>query len=307
MKGILLVNMGGPESPKQMRIFLKNMFKDPFILPFSKPVRFLFSLIISFTRYRKSWKKYQLIGGTPIIKATQKTVRSLQEKLGNNYIVNMAFSYSSPLIRKSYSFFRKEGINELTVIPLYPQASYSTTSSVKTDIENFFESKKKYSVRFIKEFYQNELFIKFWSDLISKHIKETGSRKPFLLFSAHSIPKYMVVKGDTYPWAIAESSNKIAKELGLKYDVAYQSGMKRGVWLKPDVKVRLKELKESGENEMILIPISFVNENLETLYDLDRDIIPYAKNELGIKNISRVKIPEANDIFIDLLADLIIQ
>lgn len=304
MTGVLLVNMGGPESSNQMRIFLKKMFNDPFILPFSKPVRWFLSWTISSFRYRKSWKKYQLIGGTPIVKATQKTVEKLQQQLGNKYKVRMAFSYSPPLLNDCHSWVKKEEVTNLTIIPLYPQSSYSTTSSVKADIENLFPS-EQFFIRFIKEFYQHRLFIKFWSELISKHIADSRYTHPFLLFSAHSIPKNLQDKGDTYPWAIAESANSIAKNLGLKYDVAYQSGLKRGQWLGPDVKDKLKELIGSGKTEIILIPISFVNENLETLYDLDRDIIPFAKTELGLKSISRVKIPEANDTFIALLADLI--
>jgi len=307
MTGVLLVNMGGPESSKQMRIFLKNMFKDPFILPYSKPIRCLLALIISYTRYKKSWEKYKLIGGTPIVKATQKTVQRLQEKLGSKYKVSMAFSYSSPLIKKSCLQFIKEGIHDITIIPLYPQASYSTTSSVKADVEKAIPSKGQFNIRFIKEFYENELFIEFWSDLITKHITEFHYTRPFLLFSAHSIPQYLQDKGDNYPWAIALCSNRIAKKSGLEYDFAYQSGMKRGKWLEPNTKDKLKELNESGKKEIILVPISFVNENLETLYDLDRDILPYANKDLGIKSISRVKIPEGSDSFINLLSDLIEQ
>ena len=304
MTGVLLVNMGGPRSSRQTRLFLKRMFKDPFILPYNKLVRFLLAWIISCSRYRKSWKRYKLVGGTPIIKATQSSAEKLQQKLGNKFKVSIAFSYSSPLIRKSCNLLKKD-INELIVIPLYPQSSYSTTSSVRADVEKILPSEEFFKVSFVKEFYQNELFTIFWSELILKHIKESNYRKPFLLFSAHSIPKYLEEKGDTYPWAIAESSNRIAKKLGLRYDVAYQSGMKRGEWLTPDVKVRLKELKESGEKEIVLIPISFVNENLETLYDLDMDIVPYVKEKLGIPSVSRVKIPEANEVFIELLAELV--
>lgn len=304
MTGVLLVNMGGPESSGQMRIFLKKMFNDPFILPFSKPVRWFLSWMISSFRYRKSWKKYQLIGGTPIIKATTKTVERLQQKLGNKYKVSMAFSYSPPLIKESGSRFKKEGIRNIIAIPLYPQSSYSTTSSVKADIEKNLSS-KEFSIRFINEFYKNRLFIEFWSEIISGHIIEHQYKQPFLLFSAHSIPKLLEDKGDTYPWAVAESANLIAKKVRLRYDVAYQSGLKKGRWLGPDVKEKLKDLAESGVTEIILIPISFVNENLETLYDLDHDIIPFSKNEIGLKSISRVKIPEANNTFIDLLSDLV--
>ena len=115
----------------------------------------------------------------------------------------------------------------------------------------------------------------------------------------------MVDRGDTYPNAIGESAKLIAQNLGFEFEFAYQSGMRRGEWLTPDVKVQLKSLAEAQTNEIVIVPISFVNENLETLYDIDREIIPYAKNELQITAISRVKIPEGNDLFIQLLADMV--
>lgn len=307
MTGVLLVNMGGPESLEEMKVFLSNMFKDPFILPFSKPVRHLLSFIISVTRYKKSWKKYELIGGTPIIRATHKTVMCLQAKLRDQYKVRMAFSYSLPCIEESLLAFKNEGINDITVIPLYPQASFTTTSSVIADVEKVTLREKELRIKFVKEFYRREGFVRFWSEIIAEHILDKKYTNPFLLFSAHSIPKYLVEKGDTYPIAIEESAKLIARNTGIEYDYVYQSGMERGEWLTPDVKVRLKELAEAGRNEIIIIPISFVNENLETLYDIDKEIIPYAQNQLGVESISRVKIPEANELFIELLSDLVLM
>ena len=305
MKGVLLVNMGGPESLKEMKIFLARMFKDPYILPFRKNARYFLSFIISNTRYRKSWKKYKLIGGTPIIRATQKTVDYLQRELKDQYKVKMAFSYSSPTIENSLLAFKNEGIKNITIIPLYPQASFSTTSSVSADVVKATSRDSEFIISFVKEFYQHQGFVKFWSEIIADHINANHYEHPFLLFSAHSIPKYLVDRGDTYPNAIGESAKLIAQNLGFEFEFAYQSGMRRGEWLTPDVKVQLKSLAEAQTNEIVIVPISFVNENLETLYDIDREIIPYAKNELQITAISRVKIPEGNDLFIQLLADMV--
>jgi len=305
MTGVLLVNMGGPSSLKEMKTFLAKMFKDPCILPFNHTGRILLSFIISNVRYKKSWKKYELIGGTPIISSTYITVTSLQDKLGEKYKIKMAFSYSSPLIDESLMAFKKEGINEITVIPLYPQSSYSTTSSVKADIEKVTSKDVSFKIKFVHEFFDHKSFIGFWSEVIAEHFIANKCQKPLLLFSAHSIPKALADKGDTYPHAIEESSRLIAQNMGLEFELAYQSGMSNREWLKPDVKVRLKALAEAGKREIIIVPISFVNENLETLYDIDRIIIPYAKNELGIEAVSRVNIPVANHLFIQLLADLV--
>lgn len=305
MTGVLLVNMGGARTEKEMKSFLANMFMDPRILPFGRTVRNMLSFIISNSRYKKSWKKYELIGGTPIIDATSLSVKSLQTELNPDYKVKMAFSYSSPTIEDSLLNFKDEGINEIIVIPLYPQSSFSTTGSVLDDIQRAMNKEESLDIHFEKCFYQHEGFVDFWTNLISAHIKQNSLKYPFLLFSAHSIPEYMVRNGDTYPHEIRESATSISRKLGLDYEVAYQSGMRSGKWIGPDVKVSLKILAKAGEKEIVIIPISFVNENLETLYDLDQVIVPFAIAEPGFTHVSRVIIPEADQTFIRLLADIV--
>jgi len=305
MTGVLLVNMGGANSPSELKIFLARMFKDPFILPLGKLGRNILSFLISNTRYKKSWKKYELIGGSPIIEATHKTMKALQNRMGDDYNVKMAFSYSSPLIKESLLSFINEGVNKIIVIPLYPQSSISTTSSVEGEVNEIIAKNKNIRITFIREFYKNEGFVNFWSNLILDHINHDAFDNPFLMFSAHSIPEYLVAKGDTYPKAIKECAEAIAGKLNYKFEVAFQSGMKKDKWIGPDLKDKLKELSSKGINEIIIVPISFVNENLETLYDLDHEIIPFGKIKLGIRNLSRVSIPVADALFINLLRNLI--
>jgi ferrochelatase len=281
------------------------MFKDPFILPFGKLGRNLLSFIISNTRYKKSWKKYLAIGGSPIIEATIQTQKALQEKLGGNYNIKIAFSYTAPLIKDAIQAFINEGINQLTIIPLYPQASYSTTDSVQADINRAVASDKDVEINFIREFFAHPLFINFWANLIKDHIIQNHSVEPVLLFSAHSIPKALVDKGDTYPQAIQSCAKAIAEFLDCKWQVAYQSGMKRNEWIGPDSNVVIKDLASHNVSDIIIIPISFVNENLETLYDIDQKISPAAKDLSGITKISRVMIPTADPEFINLLCGLV--
>jgi len=307
MKGVMLVNMGGPESPEELKRFLSRMFKDPAILPYRKPLRHLLSFIISRSRYKKSWKKYQLIGGTPLVQSTYHTTRALQAVLGTTFAVKYAFSYSSPDISNTLHDFKKEGISEILAIPLYPQSSFTTTSSVKADIKKVTDKDPFFNITVQEEFYTHPDFVAFWTFNIKKHIKEHGIENPTLVFSAHSIPEYYVLKGDTYPTGIINSAALIAEKLGYHYEAAFQSGMKRGTWIGPDVREHLKTMAEEGIDNLVLIPISFVHENLETRYDLDYELIPYAKEVLGIKNISRVKLPEADLLFVSMLADLVLK
>ena len=171
------------------------MFKDPYILPYGKVVRNLLSFIISTTRYKKSWKKYELIGGTPLVKATRKTADNLQLLLGEKYSVKYAFSYSMPDIPACLESFKKDEISDITVIPLYPQASYTTTSSVLADIKKIADRDLFYSISFKGEFYNNPGFITFWANLIREHMKSHELDNPTLVFSAHSIPQYHIENG----------------------------------------------------------------------------------------------------------------
>jgi len=307
MQGILLVNMGGPESPEELRVFLSRMFKDPFILPYGKPVRNLLSYIISSLRYKKSWKKYELIGGTPLVKSTARTAASLQVVLGGDFLVKYAFSYSMPDIRSTLNAFKKQGISEISVIPLYPQSSYTTTSSVMADVNKVAGLDGFYKIRMIGEFYDHPQFTTFWTTLIKEHLEKYQLNDATLVFSAHSIPEYHIDNGDTYAAAIVNSAALIATSLDLHYEAVFQSGMKRGKWIGPDVKEHLRIMKDEGIDQLVLIPISFVHENLETMYDLDQDIVPFALNTLGFKHVSRINLPESDPQLVKMLADLIYE
>lgn len=303
----MLVNMGGPESAEELKSFLARMFMDPAILPYHKLIRRLLSYAISTARYKKSWKKYQLIGGTPLVAATRKTTVALQSLLGREYQVEYAFSYSDPDISQALAAFKALDIGEIHLLPLYPQSSLTTTNSVRTDVRKASGGDPFFKISFQEEFYLHPGFSAFWVHQIKEHLRIYGIKNPTLVFSAHSIPEFMVKKGDTYPEAIVKSAALIADQLGFHYEVAYQSGMKRGTWIGPDLKNHLKTMAEEQIDHLVLIPISFVHENLETRYDLDHELVPYAREVLGFRNVTRVQLPEADPLLVSLLADLVHQ
>ncbi len=303
MKGILLVNMGGAENEDELRFFLRNMFNDKHILPMPKFARRLLGFMISTFRTKKSWQKYELIGGSPLIDATKNTTDVLQKKL-SDYRVKFAFSYSKPLIPEVIRKFQDENISDITVVPLYPHNSITTFDAVKDEIRALSKIKSNLSLNIITPYYKDENFILFWADLIQNHIKKNQYQHPALLFSAHSIPLSFVKKGDTYPEQIQISAKLIADACKLPYKFAYQSQMKGSKWLQPNTQDVMADLRRDF-SELVLIPISFVSENLETLYDLDRDIVPFGKSELNFTKISRVNIDEKHPFFIRTLENKI--
>ncbi len=303
----MLVNMGGPESPEELKMFLSRMFKDPYILPYGKPVRNLLSFIISRARYRKSWKKYEMIGGTPLVRSTRKTADSLQTLLGDAFTVKFAFSYSLPDIQSCLNAFKKDNIQDITVVPLYPQSSLTTTSSVIADIKKVTDNDQFFKIKVQGEFYSHPGYIAFWINNIQRHLDKIKIEDPTLVFSAHSIPEYNISNGDTYASSIVNSAALIATEMELQYEAAFQSGMRSGKWIGPDIKEHLKIMREEGIDNLVLVPISFVHENLETLYDLDMDIVPYAMDTLGFTHVSRVNLPEIDPVLVSMLAELIVE
>lgn len=279
--------MGAPESLSDMKLFLQRMFRDPNIIPLSKPLRFLVACIISTVRYKKSWAKYQLIGGSPLKKSCKTIADELAKKTDIQTFV--AYSYSNPSIAETAHSMIAKGITEITVLPMYPQYSFSTSRSVQQDIERLMPSSIHYT--FIKEYYNNPLFVAFWTRQIKMTITETGVTHPTLLFSAHSVPQYHIERGDSYVTAILQSAQSIAHSMNLPYKVGFQSKMGRMKWVGPDTVSVLKELSAEEIEEILIIPISFLTENLETLYDIDYEIIPLYKTTFT--SIHKVSLTDA--------------
>ncbi len=298
MKGLLIVNMGGPQSEIEMKFFLANMFKDKTILPYAKPVRMSLSWLISTFKYKKSWKKYELIGGTPIIKSTISLSELIKNKIDNEYIVEYAFSYSHPLISDSIKKLEQQNVDEITVVPLYPHYSISTWQSVVNDAK---ATNYKGKLKFVEPFYKNENYIQYFTKAIENSIKKNNLKNPLLLFSAHSIPNILINKGDYYESEINASSKLIAEKLNMDFTISYQSQIGKK-WLGPVTENVIEELYAKGTREIIIIPISFVGENLETLYDIDKIIIEKAKNNEGL-NICSMKFCDSQELLAQAILD----
>lgn len=306
MTGVLLINMGSPLSKKEMRQFLFNMFSDKAILPFPKIPRTLLAFMISTFRHSGSWKKYQQIGGSKLKESMKLINEQLASEIGKDYVVTSAYSYSKPGIQEGVEMLRDKGIKDIRVITMYPHSAYSTTESVKTDLAKVQKKYPELKMTELGTYGENEFFINYWVDIIQKTIDKYGYKQPTLVFSAHAIPQYNVDAGDTYVEEIKASAQLISERLGVAHRVAFQSKIGRIKWVDPDTKDYLKTMKNEGIDEIMLVPISFVNENLETAYDQGCEIVPYGQNELKFQYICRVEIPASHPqliaTFINLLA-----
>ena len=302
---VLLANMGAPDSEKEMKVFLKRMFNDKAILYAPDFVRAFASTFISNVRYKSSWKKYQLIGGSPLQNSMDKTAADLEQLLGGDYAVSSVYSYSAPFLFDVVSELYAQGIRYFEIMSMYPQASYSTTGSVQASLDQLKAKFHDIQFRFIEDYYDHPLFIAYWTQLISEKIRQQNYSNPYILFSSHAIPQSFIKRGDTYAQKMEKSAKLIAGALNLPYSLGYQSKIGPIEWTRPYTIDLLNELHNEGIDELIVVPLSFVNENLETRFDLDAELIPYAKNKLKIEKICRVEIPASDATLVKMFKGFI--
>jgi len=295
-KSYLVVSMGGPRSEKDIPIFLKNMFLDYHILPFNILIRKILAFFISKFRPKKVIPHYKKIGfPSPIVIQTE-----AQAKVLKNYLkeeVKVAFSYISPYIKDVIKSLSKYVI----LVPMYPHYSFSTFQAVIDDAKKNRQKDQKLFV--IKPFYNKDFFVNFYKREIIKALKKlTG--KTLILFSAHSIPLYLVEKfNDPYPEQIKTSVKVIMKDINTDFEIGYQSKMGKVAWLEPSVEKVMEKYKAYYDN-LILIPISFLCEHLETLYELDIEYKNLAK-KMGYKTVIRIPTPQTDEQFIKGFANYI--
>ncbi len=298
-KKVILVNYGAYTTYGDIKPFLRNLFSDKVLFPFPRFLRKFIGLLVSELRFKEGKQILEAMGGrSPLMEQTEEQKKLLERALGREYELRIAMRYSEPLLEDVLK--KTESGKKLIILPLFPQYSVATYGSIKSVVEG---SLKGRNYILTEPFYRCEGFIKGWIEAIEKSLEKT--RKPFLLFSAHSLPLYLVRRfKDPYPSQVEESARLIATRLGLPYKVSYQSKVGPVRWLQPSTEEVLRELSLKGVEEILIVPISFVAENSETLVEID---ITYKElaGSLGIRNFIRVPIPYNSPRWIDCFKKLI--
>ena len=307
-KGLVLLNMGGPNNLDEVEVFLNNMFNDPNIITVKSDLlrKFIAFMIVS-SRKKEAKGNYEKLGGkSPLVDYTKALVKKLQENLPDTY-VTFAMRYTPPFARDAIEEFKTHGIKEVFVLPLYPQ--YSTTTT-KSSLEDFYAELEKAGVHV-----KTKEFLRFYEDsaynaVLLQRIHETlGTAEASeydLIFSAHSLPQKIVDNGDTYQKEILHHVKILSQMLqqeGTHFHAihtAYQSKLGPVKWLEPELGVQLKTMKNK---KVIIVPISFVIDNSETEFELWIEYKEVAE-ALGFEDYRVVKCPNDADIFIDALIDM---
>uniref|UniRef100_A0A2P2JHF2 Ferrochelatase n=2 Tax=Rhizophora mucronata TaxID=61149 RepID=A0A2P2JHF2_RHIMU len=321
--GILLLNLGGPETLNDVQPFLYNLFADPDIIRLPRLFRFLqrpLAQLISVVRAPKSKEGYAAIGGgSPLRKITDEQAHAIEMALkGKGMLANVyvGMRYWYPFTEEAIHQIKKDNITKLVVLPLYPQFSISTTGSSLRVLQSVFREDAYLSrlpVAVIQSWYQREGYVNSMADLIEKELQKfPKSEEVMIFFSAHGVPlSYVEDAGDPYKNQMEDCIYLIMKELkarGLdnEHTLAYQSRVGPVQWLKPYTDEVLVELGQRGVKSLLAVPVSFVSEHIETLEEIDMEYKDLAL-ESGIENWGRVPALGCTSSFITDLADAVIE
>ncbi|MEY4430917.1 MAG: hypothetical protein RLZZ533_853 [Cyanobacteriota bacterium] len=320
--GVLLLNLGGPERIQDVGPFLYNLFADPEIIRLPNPaLQKPLAWLISTLRAGKSQAAYRSIGGgSPLRRITEQQARELQSTLrqrGIEATSYVAMRYWHPFTESAVADIKADGVDEVVVLPLYPHFSISTSGSSFRELQRLRQGDPGFSrlpIRCIRSYYDDPGYIGAMAELIAKEIQACPDpAQAHVFFSAHGVPKsYVEEAGDPYQQEIETCARLIMERLQADlghanpYTLAYQSRVGPVEWLKPYTDDALHELGAAGVKDLVVVPISFVSEHIETLEEIDIEYREIA-TESGITNFRRVPALDTTPSFIQGLANLVQQ
>ena len=317
-----MLNLGGPDSLEAVKPFLCNLFSDRDIIRLGPPFLQgpIASLIIRM-RLKKTIDAYRLIGGkSPLAEITSAQAEALESLLntgkGNTppnppltkggrggVRVYIGMRYWHPFIEDAVKMMLDEGIDKVVALTLYPHYSIATTGS---SVKKFEEIAARFPLRYscITSWFDHPGYIDAFVEKIAQGM-EGYKEKPAVLFSAHSLPRKIVGSGDPYVREIQGTIDEVTKKLDIRWHLSYQSKTGPVKWLEPTTEQMLHELAGKGIKDLLVVPISFVSDHIETLYEIDILYKDMARG-LGI-NLKRTESLNTSPKFIEALADIVMK
>jgi len=307
--GVVLFQLGGPDSLAAVEPFLYNLFSDPDIIdfPFSRVGRRALARLISKKRAKKAAQHYAAIGGSPIRRFTEQQAAALEARLKGDGVdarCVVAMRYWHPFTAEAIVQLREAEVDQVVLLPLYPQYSGTTTGSSLNEWRRRWTGAVPTS--WVPPFYRNPIYIA----AVVERINEALSHFPHpeavpLVFSAHSVPVSVIEKGDPYQRQIEETVSLVMEQGGWSnandHRLCYQSKVGASRWLEPSLRQTLRQMAAEKRREVCIIPISFVSDHVETLGEIDH----HAREEARLLGIERFEMTRGlNDspAFIQALA-----
>jgi ferrochelatase len=297
MKALLLLAFGGPRSPDEVEPFLTRLFRG------RKP---------SPEQLKKVKERYRLIGGcSPLPEITLKQAEALEYSLnskGYQFKSYVGMRYGHPLIEETLKEILREGIHEVIALPMAPFRSCASTGAYIEEVNQIRKNiGEKIKISFVEGWHLHPLFIGAIQEKIEEELMQftpEERKKVHLIFSAHSLPKSLV-ENEPYVKDMEESVREVLKKIEpLPWHIAFQSrGMGPEEWLGPDVESILTELSRQRVREILMIPIGFVADHIEVLFDID--ILYRGKAEFMEMVLKRTTSLNFSKRFIEALSSIV--
>ncbi|GAA5850721.1 hypothetical protein JCM9279_006405 [Rhodotorula babjevae] len=319
---VVMMNMGGPATVPETGDFLSRLFHDGDLIPL--PFQSTLAPLIARRRTPKIEAQYAAIGGgSPILKWTRTQGEGMVKLLDElspetaPHKAYVAFRYANPLTETCLDEMKRDGVERAIAFTQYPQYSCSTTGSSfnemwKQSVEfgkgKAAESGKEFQWSVIDRWGTHPGFI----DAVARNIEDSLATYPaeardkvVLLFSAHSLPMSVVNRGDPYPAEVGASVSAIMARLGNRnpYRLVWQSQVGPSAWLGPQTSDAIKGYAKKGHNDLLLVPVAFTSDHIETLFELDQEYLEEAK-ELGMTGVKRAASLNDSPYFIRAIADI---
>ena len=281
--GILITNLGTPDSPtaSALKPYLKEFLSDPRVIEIPKFIwQIILNIIILQIRPRRSAKNYKKIWteqGSPLLTISKKQLKLIENYLKKDFSKNffvLGMRYGNPSIKAALKKLKDQKVRRLLVFPLYPQYCAATTASTFDKVTSIFQKWRWIpEIRFINQYFEEDLYIKAIANSIKKAETEKGKPQK-IIFSYHGIPKKYLVEGDPYHCLCLKTTRLVREYLNLKEEdviTTFQSRFGSQEWLQPYTDETLKKLPEEGINNIHIISPGFSADCLETLEELKEE------------------------------------
>lgn len=276
--GILLVNLGTPDRPDSdaVKAFLSEFLQDKRVVDLSRwiwlPVLKFIILPRRSPKVAVLYKSIWMDEGSPLMVYSRRQVEKLQKLTG--VPVALGMTYGNPSIQSGIEQLKQQGVDKVTVLPLYPQYSGTTTGAVEDALEKALSQiSQPPQIEFVNNYHDHPLYIKALAEKVRSHWKKNG-QADYLLCSFHGIPQRYADNGDIYPNHCEKTTQLLAKELGLsdkQMGMSYQSRFGREEWLKPYTDETLEQLPKQGIKRLDIITPAFSADCLETLEEIAQE------------------------------------
>lgn len=296
--GLVLLNMGGPDTLADVRPYLQNLFADRDLiqLPLGAVLQKPFAHLIARRRAPKAEAHYREIGGSsPQLYWTRRQAEDIAAALGPHWQPQVAMRYWGPGAADALQALRQQGVQQAVVLSMYPHYTQATTGSSVKDFRRHASTEfpqLQYSL--IESWYNWPGYIQSLANRVQEGLQEfAGGQPPQIVFSAHALPQKFIDKGDPYLDHVLETVKGVMQQLGnYTWHLSFQSRSGPVRWMEPDTLDVLSRLGREGERRVLLVPVSFVSDHIETLHEVDIEMAEHARTA-GIETF--VRSPSLND------------